>query len=35
LNLYNEQYQSLWNADHENFMNVERLEKFNNIKEVA
>jgi len=35
LNLYNDFYKSLWNADHEDLMNVHRLQEYNNIKEAA
>jgi hypothetical protein len=35
LNLYNDFYKSLWNADHEDLMNVHRLQEYNNIKEIA
>jgi len=34
-NLYDNYYQSLWNAEHEDFMNNQRLQEFNNIKEAA
>lgn len=34
-NLYNDYYQSLWNAEREDFMNNYRLQEFNNIKEAA
>ena len=35
LNLYDEFYKSMWNSDHEDAMNIQRLQEFNNIKEAA